>query len=528
LKLSALISGISTEHIEGRSFQSKEEVDSSSGHDPEITSLHARAQNVLPGGLFIAIQGFTADGHDYIDQALRNGAVAVISQKSVTVPADIPLIKVKNSRAALASLSARFYGSASEKLIVIGITGTNGKTTTSYLLESMLQHAGRAVGVVGTVNYRFAGQEYDNSVTTPESLDLQRILKRMIDNGVSHVVLEVSSHALDLHRVDGCWMDVGVFTNLSQDHLDYHKDMAGYWSCKKKLFTEVLRSGPKKDRAMAVINSNDPRGRELEQIHDLRHIRIGESRDSDIWCEAADQNLYGINGRIHTQAGAFEFRSPLVGMHNLENILCATGAGIALGLPLNAIRAGIENLDKIPGRLEPVTNDRARFIFVDYAHTPDALQNVLTALTAVARNRIVCVFGCGGDRDRGKRPQMGAIAARMCDLAVVTSDNPRSEPPLQIIDQILVGTRQEGTREYLPAEVQNGTKEKGYIVDPDRRSAIRLAIAASKPGDTVLIAGKGHETYQILGDQTIAFDDRLEAARAIADINEDPEAGHPA
>ena len=516
-----------TEHIDGRSVRSSDEIDPSSDRDPDITSLHVRAQNVLPGGLFIAIQGFTADGHDYIEQALKKGALAVISQKPLTVPVNVPLIEVKNTRAALAWLSARFYGVPSEKLVVVGITGTNGKTTTSYLLESMLHQAGLATGVVGTVNYRFAGKEYNNPVTTPDSLDLQRILKQMIDKGVTHVVLEVSSHALDLHRVDECWMDLGVFTNLSQDHLDYHEDMAGYWSCKKKLFTEVLRSGPKKDRAMAVINSNDPRGRELEQIHDLRHITVGESRDNDIWCEAAEQSLSGINGRIHTRTGAFDFCSPLVGMHNLENILCATGAGIALGLPLDRIKAGIENLAKIPGRLEPVVNDRARFIFVDYAHTPDALQNVLTALTAVARKRILCVFGCGGDRDRGKRPQMGAIAARMCDLAVVTSDNPRSEPPLRIIDQILVGTRQEGQREYLPAELQNGITEKGYTVAPDRRTAIRLAIAASEPGDTVLIAGKGHETYQILGDRTIAFDDRLEAARTIAEINDDPTVGPP-
>lgn len=496
-------------------------------HDPEITSLHTRAQSVAPGGLFVAIQGFNADGHDYIEEALHNGAAAVISQKPATVPPGIPLMRAENTRAALALMAARFHGYPSEKLVVIGITGTNGKTTTSYLIESILRQAGRSVGVVGTVNYRYSGKEYDNPVTTPESLDLQRILYQMHSAGVTHVVMEISSHALDLHRVDGCWLDVAVFTNLSRDHLDYHRDMAGYWACKKKLFTEVLRSGPKKDRAVAVINVNDTKGRELEEISNLRRISVGGPQNSDIWCEKVEQGPYGIGGRICSRAGAYEFRSSLVGAHNLENILCATGVGMALEVPLTVIKAGIEKLEKIPGRLEPVTNDRMRFVFVDYAHTPDALKNVLSSLTAVARKNTICVFGCGGDRDKGKRAQMGSIAARMSDLVIVTSDNPRSEPPRQIIEQILVGIRRESGREYQPTELGHGFAEKGYAVEPDRRKAIQLAIGTSRPEDTVLIAGKGHETYQILGDTTIAFDDRLEAARAIEALGRDKESGRP-
>lgn len=527
MKFSTLISSLPTAYFDGGPVERTEAIARFSGHDPEITSLHSRAQNVKPGGLFVAIQGFAADGHDYVDQAVNNGAVAVISQKPLMVPADVQLVEVKNTRAALASLATRFYGTPSEKLVVIGITGTNGKTTTSYLIESMLQEAGQSVGVVGTINYRFSDEVHANPVTTPESLDLQRILKRMLDGGATHVVLEVSSHALDLHRVDECWMDVGVFTNLSQDHLDYHKDMADYWACKKKLFTDVLRSGPKKNHAVAVINANDPKGRELEKIPQLKRISVGDSRKNDVWVEAPEQSLYGISGKICTPHDAFDFHSPLVGIHNLENILCTVGVGIALGLSSSVIKSGIENLAKIPGRLEPVTNDRTRFVFVDYAHTPDALQNVLTSLTAVARKRIFCVFGCGGDRDRSKRPQMGSIAARMSNLAVVTSDNPRSEPPSQIIEEILVGARKTALREYHPAELGNGFAEKGFTFEPDRRSAIRLAIAASQPGDTVLIAGKGHETYQILGDRTIAFDDRLEANRALQAINNDPETGYP-
>ena len=523
MNLRSLISGISIERLDGRFVAGDDGDKRLRDLGTEISSLHSRAQNVKPGGLFVAIQGFAADGHDYINQALVNGAAAVITQKPVTVPAGIVSIEVTNSRAVLAALASRFYGAPSEKMVVIGITGTNGKTTTSYIIESMLRQAGKTVGVVGTVNYRFAGKEYANPVTTPESLDLQRILKQMLDSGVTHVVLEVSSHGLDLHRVDGCFMDIAVFTNLSQDHLDYHKDMADYWACKKKLFTELLRSGPKRDHAVAVINANDPKGKELEEVRDLKRFMVGDSERNAMWTESIEQNIYGLKGKICTQANNIDFQSPLVGIHNLENILCAAGVCSALGLSLNIVKAGIEDLEKIPGRLEPVVNNRSRFVFVDYAHTPDALENALNSLAAVAHKRIICVFGCGGDRDRGKRPQMGAIAFQRCDLAVVTSDNPRSEPPMQIIQEILNGTRQGASREYVSEELRNGFAEKGFTVEPDRRSAIRQAIAASRPGDTVLIAGKGHETYQILSDKTVAFDDRLEAEEALRIIEDDPE-----
>ncbi|MEN8780268.1 MAG: UDP-N-acetylmuramoyl-L-alanyl-D-glutamate--2,6-diaminopimelate ligase [Desulfobacterales bacterium] len=518
MKLTRLIGEIPISRVNGRLAPSRDCDLRFLKPDPDITSLHSRAQNVKPGGLFVAIQGFAADGHDYIDQALANGAVAVVVQKPLRLSTGVASIEVEDTRRALAALAASFYGHPSEKLVVVGITGTNGKTTTSYLIERILLQAGYAPGVIGTVNYRYAGETYDNPVTTPESLDLQRILSRMLAAGVTHVILEVSSHALDLHRVDGCWMDVGVFTNLSQDHLDYHKDIETYWRCKKSLFTDILRSGPKQKRASAVINRNDPKGEELVRIVGLKKITVGDARDNTVQSDISKQDLSGIAGRIDTPAGSFDFRSSLVGRYNCENILCAAGVAVALAIPTAAIKAGIENAAVIPGRLEPIPNQGQRFVYVDYAHTPDALRNVLAALTAMADRRVLCVFGCGGDRDRGKRPQMGKIAAQMCDLAVVTSDNPRSEPPLVIIDQILVGTRQVCRREYSAAELGNGTPEKGYAVEPDRRKAIRLAIAASNPGDTVLIAGKGHETYQILGGKTIAFDDRTVAAQALADV----------
>ncbi|MGB5617422.1 MAG: UDP-N-acetylmuramoyl-L-alanyl-D-glutamate--2,6-diaminopimelate ligase [Desulfobacterales bacterium] len=518
MKLTRLIGEIPISRVNGRLAPSRDCDLRFLKPDPDITSLHSRAQNVKPGGLFVAIQGFAADGHDYIDQALANGAVAVVVQKPLRLSTSVASIEVEDTRRALAALAASFYGHPSEKLVVVGITGTNGKTTTSYLIERILLQAGYAPGVIGTVNYRYAGETYDNPVTTPESLDLQRILARMLAAGVTHVILEVSSHALDLHRVDDCWMDVGVFTNLSQDHLDYHKDIETYWRCKKSLFTDILRSGPKQKRAAAVINRNDPKGEELVRIVGLKKITVGDARDNTVQSDITKQNLSGIAGRIDTPAGSFDFRSSLVGRYNCENILCAAGVAVALDIPTAAIKAGIESAAVIPGRLEPIPNQGQRFVYVDYAHTPDALRNVLAALTAMVGRRLLCVFGCGGDRDRGKRPQMGKIAAQMCDLAVVTSDNPRSEPPLVIIDQILVGTRQVCRREYSAAELGNGTPEKGYAVEPDRRKAIRLAIAASNPGDTVLIAGKGHETYQILGGKTIAFDDRTVAAQALADV----------
>ncbi len=512
MKFSELVSAIQASHPGSRRSVSAA---STAAVDPEITSIHYRAQKVQPGGLFVAVAGMVADGHDYIDIAIDNGAAAVVCQKPVVTPAGIAKAEVKDTRAALAALSAQFYGHPSEKMKLVGITGTNGKTTTTYLIERILEAAGQTVGVIGTINYRFGGNVFDNPVTTPESFDLQQILAQMHAGGVSHAVLEVSSHALDLHRVDSCWFDVGVFTNLTQDHLDYHKDMDSYWSCKKRLFSEILLSGPKKKKAVAVVNNNDPKGAELLQIPSLKKISYGSAPENDVRPEAIQSTQDGIAGKIRIGAGEFEFHSALVGAHNQENILCAAAVGLALNIPPEVIGAGIRSVKSIPGRLEAIPNIHDRYVYVDYAHTPDALQNVISALKAVAAKKLICVLGCGGDRDRNKRPIMGRIAASLCDLSIVTSDNPRSEPPLVIIDQILTGAREVCKKQYQPSELLNGFKERGVAVEPDRKTAIRLAVAASRPGDTVLIAGKGHETYQILGDRTIAFDDRKEAEEAL-------------
>ncbi len=488
----------------------------SPGYDPEISAIACRAQDVRPGALFVAVKGFTADGHDFIGQAVANGAVAVVCEQPVQ--ADIAMVRVDNSRKALAELAAAFFGHPSDALTVIAVTGTNGKTTTSYLIESILQSAGLAVGVIGTINYRYGGQLFNNPVTTPESLDLQRILADMRETGVTHVVMEVSSHALDLYRVHGCKFDIGVFTNFTQDHLDYHKDMAHYWSCKRKLFIDLLPAFAGKTLLRAVINTADPKGRELARETRLAHLTCGHHADSDLRTLKARFDLHGVQARIATPQGKMELRSALVGRHNLENILNAVGVGVALEIPGETIAAGIRSLENVPGRLERIANTRQRYVYVDYAHTPDALENALLALRALTADRIICIFGCGGDRDRGKRPEMGAIVARLSDLVVVTSDNPRTEPPAQIIEEILVGVRRECAQQYPPAELRRGFRAKGYTVMVNRREAIRSSIVASRSGDTVLIAGKGHEPYQIIGQERLPFDDRQEARQALGEL----------
>ncbi len=490
--------------------------------DPEIGSIHYRAQDVQPGGLFVAIPGLVADGHDFIHEALARGASAIVTQKPVRSEALI--VEVENTRKALAAISARFYSNPSEKLFLIGITGTNGKTTTAFLMEHIFLAAGIHVGVIGTLNYRFDGKTFQNPITTPESLDLQKILAEMLENGVTHVVMEVSSHALDLYRVHHCKFDLAIFTNLTQDHLDYHQDMDSYWACKKRLFTEILDFKPADHRSLAIINRNDKRGEELFHLLESRSAQAsvfstGFADNNRIRPEGFNHDLGGIEGKISTPDGVFEFKSHLVGRHNLENILCATGAGIVLGLSLDVIKDGIESVKAVPGRLESIPNDHQRFVYVDYAHTPDALKNVLSALRSSTPGRLICVFGCGGNRDKAKRPQMGEIAGRLSDLVVITSDNPRTEPPMAIIDQILDGAQKSISHTFTPSDLNQDFSKKGVVVEADRRNAIALGIMASKPKDAILIAGKGNEPYQIIGDRTIAFDDRIEAEKALSALD---------
>ncbi|MDJ0808951.1 MAG: UDP-N-acetylmuramoyl-L-alanyl-D-glutamate--2,6-diaminopimelate ligase [Desulfobacterales bacterium] len=475
-----------------------------------IESIHYRAQDVSRHGLFVAVPGFAADGHDFVDKALANGAAAVVAQKPLTV--DVPVLRVDDSRAALAKIATAFYGHPSRRMTVVGITGTNGKTTVSYILESILEAAGVTAGILGTVNHRCGGQVWPSANTTPESLDLQRLLAQMRTAGATHAVMEVASHGLTLRRVDGCAFDVGVYTNLTQDHLDFHGDMDRYWQSKKRLFTELLPTGGK--AARAVINRDNAHGRELarEMAAVCPLLTFGFDHGNDIWPSVDRSDLNGSRGVIHTPEGDLPFNSPMVGRHNIENLLAAAGAALALGLPREAIQAGLATAAGAPGRLERVPDAHGRFVYVDYAHTPDALENVLNALQALRTHRLICLFGCGGDRDRRKRPLMGAIAGRLSDLVVVTSDNPRTEDPDQIIADILPGITPVMPQSYRAVELQSGWSAPGYIVLPDRREAIALAIGLARPGDTVLIAGKGHENYQIIGRETVPFDDSAVAA----------------
>jgi UDP-N-acetylmuramyl-tripeptide synthetase len=485
--------------------------------DLKITSVHYRSTEVRPGGIFFAIKGQQADGHHYIGNAVSNGAAAVVIDDARPVSdIDAVVISVKDTRKALAAASSVFYNNPSEKLFLIGITGTNGKTTTAYLVEHFLQEHNIDVGVISTINYRYHGKVYNNPLTTPESLELQKIIAEMADAGVTHVVMEVSSHGVALDRIYHCWFDMGIYTNLSQDHLDFHKTMKDYWSCKKRFFTDYLTVGPKQNRVVAVINTDNPGGRELvSTMENCRIVSVGLSDSVHVSARHIRFDQYGMSGEIKLADKDVQFKSGLIGRYNLENILCAAGAAVAMSISPASVADNIASFGNVPGRLERISNDCDRHVFLDYAHTPDALENVLSTLKEVIPGGLICVFGCGGDRDKAKRPQMGKIAGRLSDFVVITSDNPRTEDPETIIEAIRNGVEQDLPQEFTLSETENGISAKGYIVEPDREKAIHLGIKISRPNDTILIAGKGHEDYQIIGKKKFPFDDKVKASAAL-------------
>ena len=478
--------------------------------DIEITDLETRAQNTGPGHLFFAVKGYAADGHDYIDQALDNGAALVVAQRNPNNRDRV--ILVDDSRKAVAEISAAFFGHPSRDMVLVGITGTNGKTTTTYLLESIFTTAGHPTGVMGTINIRYPGHCSDNPITTPDALALQRALYQMKQAGVTHVAMEVSSHGLSMNRVDCLDFDAGIFTNLSQDHLDFHGDMESYYETKKSFFTQHLnRPGTP---GIAVVNLDGGHGPELSQDLgrlSIPQIGVSHSLAADLQTRAIRDQITGITGKLIVQGTPVSLNTGLTGKFNLENILCAAGAAHALGFTPEQIRQGIKNCPTVPGRLERVPNPIHRHLFVDYAHTPDALDSILRTLTARAPRRVITVFGCGGDRDRTKRPPMGKIASQRSNIAIVTSDNPRTEDPDAIVQDILPGM--EGQR-LTPETAKSPDAPQGYLVEVDRRAALELAIEVSLPGDIIVAAGKGHEPYQITNPGTIHFDDKEELARA--------------
>lgn len=482
-----------------------------------ISSLTCDSRAVLPGALFFALRGAQADGHRYIEKAVAAGAAAVILEDPTSAPTGIPWVRVSDGRAAMGRMSALFNGDPTATKPLIGITGTNGKTTTTYLIEAILAAAGQPAAVLGTISYRFGTTTIQASHTTPESTELQYALRQLAEAGAQAFVMEVSSHALEQKRIDGCYFDVGIFSNLTRDHLDYHVTMESYLEAKSRFFSDLLRPSQEKPRRRAVINMDDPYGEQIAGRCACPVITFGIKGECDVRPTGVTSSVNGICATMITPAGAFEFTSRLLGRFNLSNILAAAAAGVALDLPLQAIKSGIENHSTVPGRMERVENRRGVTCLVDYAHTGDALENVLATLKDIATGRIITLFGCGGDRDNGKRPIMGRIAAAMSDLAIVTSDNPRTEDPLSIMSQIKGGITPLALREYRPDELTDGFAEKGFTFLENRHEAILLAINLTRPGDILLLAGKGHEDYQIIGITKHHFDDREEAAAAFTE-----------
>jgi UDP-N-acetylmuramoyl-L-alanyl-D-glutamate--2,6-diaminopimelate ligase len=479
------------------------------GLDPEVSLVTGDSRAVVLGAAFFALPGASRDGHDFAAEAARKGAVAVVAERPVPC-SPAALFLAPSSRRAMAIAAANLNGRPGDALLLAGVTGTNGKTTVAWLVEACARAAGVPIAMLGTVVHRWPGAERNAVHTTPESTEIQAMLAKARDSGAKAAVLEVSSHALAQERVAGMRFRAAGFTNLTRDHLDYHGDMERYFAAKRRLFTEHLAPD-----GVAVVNVRDAAGARLaDQLGPGRTVWRYGGRAEDALRAEGDvlSGLAGISGTFATPAGQVRVRSPLVGAHNLENLVCAAGLALALGLPAAAVSRGLSSSSGAPGRLERI-GARGISIFVDYAHTDDALAHALAALRALDPRRLVCVFGCGGDRDRGKRPLMGAAAAQGADLVVVTSDNPRTEDPNAIIAEIVAGVERAGMHRLTPAAVRRG--DHGFVVEADRRAAIALAAAAAAEGDAVLVAGKGHEDYQIVGTERRPFSDREEARRAL-------------
>jgi UDP-N-acetylmuramoyl-L-alanyl-D-glutamate--2,6-diaminopimelate ligase len=483
----------------------------------EIAQVAYDSRFVRPGALFFALPGVKTDGARFLDQARANGARAVVAPDAVAqawlanhAGASLPTVVSHDSpRALLGVVADRFHRSPSTQLALVGVTGTSGKTTTTYLLESIWRAQGWSPGVIGTVNYRYNGKELPAPFTTPEAVELQALLADMVTADVSHVVMEVSSHALVQERVHGCRWDGAVFTNLGRDHLDFHTDLDDYFAAKSRLFLNELANSDKPDR-FAVINSDDPWGAKLASAAlPGRVLTYGFQPDALASVREAEKNFHGLSGTLRLQGDTVRFSSQLLGEPHLYNILAAATAAYAMGVSLTAIADGIRACDHVPGRMESIVAGQPFTVLVDYAHKPDALEKVLRSVRQMATKRLLTVFGCGGDRDRGKRPLMGEAAGRFSDVVILTSDNPRTEDPWRILAEAEPGLLQAGLpKEDDPGAI--GSLRKGYLVLEDRRAAIQAALVGAQPGDVVFIAGKGHEDYQIIGTTKHHFDDREE------------------
>ncbi len=485
MKLKEVIAGIGGEVVRGDA-------------DIEISSVQYDSRKVSPGSLFCAVKGLKSDGAEFIPGAIKNGASAVLFvDYEGPMPGGVSFVGVRDARLAMALAAANFYGHPSGRFDLVGITGTNGKTTTSYLVRSILRTGGSEPGLIGTISYEYGGKKFPAPNTTPESVDLQALLSDMASGGAKSAVMEVSSHAVALKRIAGCDFKVKIFTNFTQDHLDFHGTMEEYFEAKKSFFTDFP--------GINVINIDDPKGEELKKSAPGEVITYGVSSSADVAAKDVEISSSGTSFTLLTPAGEGRIKSRLVGRHNLYNMLSAAGAGVALGKSMDEISDGLSRAEDVPGRLERVEGGQNFTVLVDYAHTDDALARALTAARELSKGRLIVVFGCGGDRDRTKRPKMGHVAARLADMVVLTSDNPRTEDPVKILEDAEKGIAAEGSK----------VKGSGYFVYPDRAQAISFAVGAARVGDTILIAGKGHEDYQIIGTTKYHFDDREAAAAAM-------------
>jgi len=462
--------------------------------NPVIEDIHYDSRKVKKNSLFVCIKGLADDGHSYIDNAIKNGACAVIVSDESSFPkgyqAGVPFVLVRDSRKAMAELSWVLFGRIWEEIDLIGITGTNGKSSTAIILNSILEKKGLKTGLIGTIYYLLNGEKHDAERTTPESPDLARLFKKMKDSGAKVVIMEVTSHALSLDRVHGIKFKRAVFTNLTHDHLDFHGTIENYREAKFKFF-EML----KEDSNYNIIaNGDDPNTNLIPQTKVQKILTFGLRKNSEIYPSNMKLSTSGTSFDLNILSQKIPIESKLIGKTSVYNILAASGVALSLNIEPEIIQEGVKKVTRIPGRLDPVDLHQNFHVFIDYAHTPDALEKILTGLREICEGRIITLFGCGGDRDKEKRKIMGSISAKYSDLSIITNDNPRSEDPLKIIEGIEEGFEIEGV--------------KDYIVKPDRAEAIRIALDLAKPKDVVLIAGKGHETYQIVGNKILNFDDR--------------------
>ena len=473
----------------------------------EVRALAVDSRKAGPGSLFAALKGVAADGAEFAPQAVKGGAVAVLCDRELEV-APAVLVVARDARRAFSQAASRFHGEPSKRMRLVGVTGTNGKTTTTYLVDQLAAAAGIRTAVVGTVEARWPGGREPATHTTPESHELQELLARIAQAGADVVAMEVSSHALAQERVAGCTFAAAAFTNLTRDHLDYHGTIDAYFEAKARLFRGLLPAG-----APAVLNLDDARCAKLaRQIPGSIGFTVRGAKAAAIEARSVQSDLSGLRFQLRGRFGETTIESPLIGAHNAENLLAALGLLLGLGMPLEQLARAAPQARGAPGRLERVPDPGGRVVLVDYAHTDDALARVLDAVRAAAKARVICVFGCGGDRDRGKRPLMGQAAARRADLVVATSDNPRTEDPLAILSEIEPGLAKH-KRKMGISDARAG--RDGYCIIPDRAQAIELALRSARPGDAVVIAGKGHEDYQIVGSEKLPFDDRVEARRAL-------------